>query len=447
MSPLRQLPIRLLMAIAGLHLAPALLSAGALAADQASASASAPVANPNVVRPDMAKLLDDKLVRDSLLAKKYAEVKEQVRQAEAMPNVTPYERFAIDITKFKLAVATNDEQGAIAAVEAVVTSGKLPASAQLTLTMELGTRYYNAKSYAKAIEWCKRHQQESGDPTLARGVLARSYYFNNEHANAMRELKLIIGDAEKAGTTPNFDELRLMHSAAAKLKDADATAGALEKLISYYSKDEYWSDLLHKMQNKPKYDTRLDLDEIRLESVVLKAMDAEQYVFMAELALQSAFGTEAKKAMDAGYASGVLGTGSNAAKHKALRERANKAAADDLKTRASDEAAADKAKGGNASINLGYALVTMEQFDKGIELIQKGIAKGGLKYPEEAQLRLGMALALAGRKAEAIGALQKVKGNDTLNELARYWTLWLNRAQPAAPAAPAAAAAASAASK
>ena len=83
-------------------------------------------------------------------------------------------------------------------------------------------------------------------------------------------------------------------------------------------------------------------------------------------------------------------------------------------------------------INLGYAYVTMDQFDKGIALIRKGLDKGGLKRPEDGKLRLGIAYAMAGRNEEAVQTLATVQGDNGLAQLARYWTFHVNR--PAAAA-------------
>jgi hypothetical protein len=52
---------------------------------------------------------------------------------------------------------------------------------------------------------------------------------------------------------------------------------------------------------------------------------------------------------------------------------------------------AEAQKDGNDLVKVGYAYVSLGEVDKGIELIEKGIAKGGLKRPEDAKLRLGMA--------------------------------------------------------
>jgi hypothetical protein len=90
---------------------------------------------------------------------------------------------------------------------------------------------------------------------------------------------------------------------------------------------------------------------------------------------------------------------------------------------------------GAGLVNLGWAYATMDQYDKGIGLIQQGIAKGGLKSPEEAKLRLGMAQARAGKKADAIATFQTIKGGAGAGDLAKYWIMVLNAPASAATAA------------
>ena len=57
-------------------------------------------------------------------------------------------------------------------------------------------------------------------------------------------------------------------------------------------------------------------------------------------------------------------------------------------------------------MKVGYAYATMGQADKGVPLIEQGIAKGGLKRPDEAKLRLGMAQMKAGAKARGVQTLR-----------------------------------------
>ena len=76
-------------------------------------------------------------------------------------------------------------------------------------------------------------------------------------------------------------------------------------------------------------------------------------------------------------------------------------------------------------MRVGYAYVTMGQYDKGIPLIEQGIAKGGLKRPEDAKLHLGMAHLLSGKnKSKAVQTLRSVQGNDGAADLGRLWAVY-----------------------
>ena len=73
-------------------------------------------------------------------------------------------------------------------------------------------------------------------------------------------------------------------------------------------------------------------------------------------------------------------------------------------------------------MRVGYAYVGLGEVDKGIALIEQGIAKGGLKRPEDAKLRLGMAQ-LSRNKAKALQTLRSVGGSDGSADIARLWVI------------------------
>ena len=84
-------------------------------------------------------------------------------------------------------------------------------------------------------------------------------------------------------------------------------------------------------------------------------------------------------------------------------------------------------KEGDALVKVGYAYVSLGDVDKGIALIEQGIAKGGLKRPDEARLRLGTAqLQSATAKGTATPTLRSVKANDGSADIARLWLLMGN---------------------
>ena len=53
-------------------------------------------------------------------------------------------------------------------------------------------------------------------------------------------------------------------------------------------------------------------------------------------------------------------------------------------------------------------------------------AVDNLKHPDDAKLHLGIAYALAGKKAKALSTLKSVGGTDGTADLARYWIMAIN---------------------
>jgi len=439
MSQFRFARLALMLAALGLNAAPALMHS-ASAQDKDAQAAKAPA---DAVRPELFKLLDPAQIKPLMDAKNYTELQNRVTQAEAVQNRTPYEDYVLNRTKLSLATATNNEQGTTTALEAILASGKLPAADQPNYMQALAGSYYNAKNYPKAIEWFQRLQKEF--PAKAEAVnapLLRSYYLSGDYATSVKMLRPIIDAADKSGKAPSSDELRMYASAANKVKDDAGYLYGLEKLAAYYPSDDYWLDVINRgVVRRPGFNQDAYItDVLRLQFAAAHKLAPETYADLAELALKDGFPAEAKKVLDAGFAAGVLGTGSGGAAHRQLRDRATKEAANDAKNIAAGEAAAAKSKNGAGLVNLGWAYVTMEQYDKGIGFIEQGIAKGGLKNPDESKLRLGMAYARAGKKDQAIKTFETVKGSGGAADIAKYWILLQNHPNTATATASTAAA-------
>jgi tetratricopeptide (TPR) repeat protein len=428
MSQFRIARLALMLAAIGLNAAPALVHS-AYAQDKNAPAAAQP--KPDTVRPELFKLLDPAQIKPLMDAKNYTEVQNRVTQAEAFPDKTPYESYVLNRMKLSLATASGNDQASIAALEAIMASGKLPEADKSQFTQALAGMYYNAKNYPKAIEWFKRFQAENPNSDAATAPLVRSYYLSNDFANAMKLLRPQLEAAQKAGKTPSSEDLRLYASAANRVKDDAAYLFGLEQLITYYPNDDYWMDTINRGIVRQKGFQEANItDVLRLEFAAVKVMTPEMYTELAEVALKDGFPTEAKKVVDAGFAAGALGTGSSAAAHRQLRDRATKGANDDAKNIASGEAGAAKAKTGAGLVNLGWAYVTMDQFDKGIAFIEQGIAKGGLKSPDEAKVRLGLAYLRAGQKDKAISTFQTVKAGGGLSDIAKYAIVLANHPNP-----------------
>jgi tetratricopeptide (TPR) repeat protein len=424
----------LLAAVLGLNFAPAVLGMSpVLAAEEKAPEA----AKQETIRPELYKLIDPNQVKELMAAKNYAEIKNRINQGAALPNLTPFETFILNDARVRVASASEDIAMLLPALEAMIESGRMTQRDKLNFIEATGNTYFQQKNYDKAITWYNRYSTESGDANKTRLQVLRSLYLKNDFNAVKAETRKDIAAHEAAGQAPTVDELKLLQSAAAQGKDMPTYLSALEMFVKYYPTEANWNELLNRTRGKDGYNMRLDVDMLRLKKTVLPKLEGDDLYDLADLDVLAGFFTEAKAAMDAGFEQGSLGTGPDAAKHKALRDKANKGAADDAKNVDSGVAAATKSKDGIGLVNLGYVYVTMGQFDKGLDLMQKGIAKGVSKNPEDAKLRLGYAYVMAGKKDEAAKILATVNPADGRGDLARYWMLWANR--PAAPAAAAAA--------
>ena len=116
-----------------------------------------------------------------------------------------------------------------------------------------------------------------------------------------------------------------------------------------------------------------------------------------------------------------------AERHKRLRDLVDKRLAEDTASRAEDETQAAGGEDGDALVAIGMNLVYSGQAAKGVQLMQQGIAKGGLKRPEDAKLHLGIAQLVAGDKAKAQATFKTVQGTDGTADLARLWMLHARR--------------------
>ena len=376
------------------------------------------------VRPEIGKPLQ--AAQDLVKAQKYREALAKVHEAEAVGGKTPAEQFTIDRMRAVAAYGAGDNETAAKSFEAVIAAGRLPAGDQIKYVQTLGGLYYRLKDYPKAITWLSRYLKEGGDDPKIRALLVQTYYLNNDLGRASQELRADLQADDKAGRTPSEDQLQLLANLAARQNDKAGYANAMERLVAHYPKKEYWADLLNRVQSKPGYADRLTLDLYRLKLASGQLQSAAQYMEMSQLALQAGFPAEGKKIVDLGFQNNVLGAGPEAPRHKRLRDLAAKNAAEDLKTMAQGEADAGKNKDGIGLVNLGYAYVTVGEFEKGIDLMEQGIRKDSLKRPEDAKLHLALAYLQADKKAKAIQTFKTVQGADGSADLARLWVMQVN---------------------
>jgi outer membrane protein assembly factor BamD (BamD/ComL family) len=377
------------------------------------------------LRPEIGKPLQ--AAQELIKAQRYKEALAKVREAETVGARNANETYMIERMRIAAASGAGEVDTAARSFEALNGSARVSPADKVRMIESIAVGYYRAQQYPKSMQWSQRYFKEGGTNPAIRTMLIQSQYLSGDFAGASKELMAEITAAERAGQAPAEDRLKLLLNAATKQGDNNAYVFAMEKLVTYYPKKEYWVDLLSRMQRKPSFSDRLALDAFRLSLATGSMTKAADFMEMAQLALQADLPSESKEVVDKGFASGVLGTGAEAERHKRLRDLVAKRQAEDTASRGQDETAALAAKSGDALVAVGMNMVYSGQAAKGVQLMQQGIAKGGLKRAEDAKLHLGIAQLIAGDKAKAQATFKSVQGADGTADLARLWMLHARR--------------------
>ncbi|ODV11128.1 MAG: hypothetical protein ABT20_06565 [Rubrivivax sp. SCN 70-15] len=374
------------------------------------------------LRPEVGKPLQQ--ASELLRAGKAREALAKVREAEAVPNRTPAETLTIERMKGAAAQRAGDNATAAQAFEAAMASGKLPAAEQGQVAESLAYAYSQLRNWPKTTEWANKAVQLGNNSPQLKQLIAYVQSQTGDYAAIAREAGAAVAAAEQAGRRPDEGDLLRLADAQQRTGNQAGYGATLEKLLFNYPKKDYWNAYLGRLPRKPGFAERLGLDVMRLRLATGTLSTTDDYMEMAQLTLQAGLPAEALRVLDQGFKSGQLGKGSEAARQQRLRELAVK---QDAVAKASIAARATEAaaqKSGNDLVKVGYEYVTLGEVERGVELIRQGIAKDDLKYPNDARLRLGMALLQSPKtQAAATQTLRSVKGNDGVADIARLWLI------------------------
>ena len=370
------------------------------------------------VRPEVGRPLQ--AAQEALKARRYGDAAAKVREAEAASGKTANEQVIIERMKAAVAAAAGD----IATEISTINSGKLPAAEQIRMIQSVAGQYYSQHDYANAATWTQRYLKDGGTDPQMHAILTQSYYLAGDCGSLARSLP---GGGEEGGRAPGEEALQTLASCYQKSKDNTGYVATLEKLATFYPKKEYWADLLSRVQTTKGFSDRLQLDVYRLKLASGLMNGTSDYMEMAQMALGDDYFAEAKKIVDQGFASKVLGNGGDVERQKRLADLTNKRFAEGQSGLSKEESDAMAARDGNDLVAVGYNYVGYGQAAKGLSLMEQGIRKGGLRRPEDAKLHLGIAYLAAGQKAKALQTFKTVGGNDGTADLARLWALQARR--------------------
>jgi tetratricopeptide (TPR) repeat protein len=382
----------------------------------------------NKVSKDLAKPL--KAAQDALQAKKYQDALAKLKEAEGNPKKTPYDEHVINVLAGSAYARTNDYPDAEKAFEVQANDGFTDQADLPRIVKAVAQINYQLKNYDKAIEFGNRAIKSGQGDEEINVIVGQSYYLKGDYKGTLKFLQPLIDGDIKGGRTPKDQQLQLVMSSCIKVEDADCTTKALEKLVTYYPKPDYWKDLLYTLQ-QDKTQTQSDkntLQLFRLMSEVDVLARPDDYTEMAQLAMEQGSPGEAQHILEKGFQKGIFPDQRTKDKNQRLLDQAKKAAVADQASLPKIEKDADAASTGDKDVGVGLAYLGYQQYDKASDLLNKGLTKGGVKSEPEAHLLLGIAQLKAGHKDDAVKSFHAVKGDPALERLANLWTLHAKQA-------------------
>ena len=240
-------------------------------------------------------------------------------------------------------------------------------------------------------------------------VVGQAYYKAGDYAGCVKYTKTLGG---------NDTALALQARCAYEIGDDATQRAALEQLVARTGKAEYWVGLLKLGERARGLSDHNTLDINRLRLLTNAASTKDDYISLAQFALQFGFAAEAANVLQKGVEAKLL---TDDRSQRLLATAKQQAAATQAKE-AQTLAAAKAAPQGDDLVKVGENMIGEGKAKDAIGVIQEGMKKP-LKDPNNAQIRLGQAYLAAGQKAEAKAAFSKVKAPEKDAMVAHLWFL------------------------
>lgn len=324
-------------------------------------------------------------------AGKYKEAMAKLNEAEAVKS-TPDDTAVINSMKQFIGVKTGDASlGGAAGAKAKFAND------------------YNAGKFKEVIADGELLRKYNALDSQSQLIIAQAYYKAGDYAGCVRYTKT-IGGSDTA--------LELQARCAYEIQDDATQRQALEALVSRTGKPEYWVGLLKLGERARGLSDHNTFDIYRLRLLTGSMTGKDDYVALAQFALQFGFAAEAESVLEKGVAAKVVSDD----RSLRLLATAKQQAAANLANEPKLLAAARSAPQGDDLVKIGENMIGEGKAKEAIAVIQSGMKKP-LKDPNNAQIRLGQAFLAAGQKADAEAAFNKVKTPEKDALVAHLWAL------------------------
>ncbi len=348
----------------------------------------------------------------------------KVREAQAVEKRTEFDDFQINEFLWRIMINKRDYAQAAPISEASLNSGFVPPEQTLDRVRQLAQLNFQIKNYSKAAEYGKKWIEGSGGKEPDAYVLTgQAQYLLDDNAGSIQTIRGAIDSAKSAGQPPKEQWLEIMLSAYDRMDDAAGVGATLQELTAAFPTQTRWKQLTDTVYASADNDDRSTLEIHRLRNELGVIDRADDYVEMADIAAAVGIPGEAVMALEKALAMPGMDAKDKERRQARLAEL-RRSADNDRKSLPGNEREAEAAKTGEADYALGVGYLSYDQVDQAVAALKRGIQKGSLKRPDEAQITLGRALLKANQRDAAKQAFDAVPDGSKLARIARLWAIY-----------------------
>lgn len=409
------------LVLGGIGTTPALAQYGQAAPQQsqqrqgAQGEAAASQAQIKISKGASKAILD---LQATVKANNFAEVPAKVAAATAVAK-TPDDRYAIAQLQLQAAGAQKNNAASLAAINAMLATGKTPPDFATKLRLVAAKLKYEAKDYAGA--GADLQAVTAADPNNADALilLAETQNAQGQGAAAVSLLQKAIAIRTASGQPVPKDWTKRAVALAYNNKLPAAGPLAIEWAKSDPSPTN-WRDAIRIYTDTNKIPEADQLDVYRLQRAAGALKGEADYFRYANGASVKGLPGEAKAVLDEGFASSAIKR--NAPAFSALYPAVSGKVAADKASLPSAEKSALAAAAARPAMVTGDAYLGYGEYAKAAALYRAALTKSGADK-DLVNLRLGIALARGGDKAGAAAAFNAVGGARV--PIAKLWLAWL----------------------
>jgi len=378
---------------------------------------SSPAVAQKVTTPAVAKPLQ--AAQAAANARNWSLALAKAKEAQGISGKTADEAYLINRLIASYATSAGDYPTALRAYDALLGSGRLTPSLRsqiLTASMQIA---YRSNNCGKVISIAS----EMGGSSSSQELVVQCHYRSGNYQSAARAAGNLIDSRISGGGRPDENWLQILLSSSFKLGDDNGRQRALELLVLYYGKPQYWSDLLKIAERQKGLTDRQNfyISYLRMKSGSLKK--SEEYTTLAQLALIVGLPGASKTIVTEGFTKGVLS--GERSQNLANMAKVETAKIETKLAQLAKEAAATP--GGEDNVRLGEIYWSLGKHQQAVDQLEAGIKAGSLTNVDETRVILGVAQLDLSRRQEAVQTFSSVPRASQLSAIARLWTLYARR--------------------